>query len=73
MGLTTTFDAGGLDVGQEGFVDLDPSRYSVVGYMPGDPGDVGAHLDISSESRVFGRTPPLATESSHGGHWKFRN
>ena len=43
----------------DGFVDRDPSRHSVVGYMPGDARDVGAHLDVVSETRVFGRTPPL--------------
>ena len=51
-------------------------RTDIVGYMPGDPRDVGAHLDISSESRLFGRTPPLDAAqwlevqiSENGSQW----
>lgn len=43
-------------------VQTNASRVAVVGYMPGDPRDDGAHLDFASESRVFGRTPPLPAQ-----------
>ena len=35
----------------------DPDRHSVVGYMPGDPRDVGAHLDFAAEAHLYARTP----------------
>ena len=47
------------DGGKEEASKEERRRWSVVGYMPGDTRDTGAHLDLVSESRLFGRTPPV--------------
>lgn len=53
------FDVNEGAVDEEESALQDPDRQSIVRYMPGDARDLGAYLDFVSESRMYGRTPPV--------------